>query len=661
MKGVYGANVYNFSPTAFNLPNDYTKFVTEYTKEKDKEKQSGNKDLFWICKPADMSRGRGIFVFKELSDLNYDCNAVVQKYISHPYLIGGYKFDLRIYVAVPSFHPLRIYVYEEGLARFSTDKYDLGALGNLFSHLTNTSINKHSPMYAADKDQIGAGCKWTITQLRHFFWHSNIDDHSIWAKIINIIILTLIMQHGQVPKAENCFELYGFDVIIDENLKPWLLEVNFSPAMSCDCQTDILVKKPMLHDMMDILGFREKDKERGGEEHRTLMSKSRSVPNYQRHKKPLKSLKNKKVSNPKLPHITKSKVHSHSQGKSQGSASSQTSSERPESAFGEDTSDGNVVPVLPGHGLPSVQQNSNQSNNPLSKSQPFGTSTFMDWRSQSPTKYNTNYVKSLDKMHLGSDHTSYKGYKVRKRVSLEQKRYSVVKSKSSPLLQTKEQSSLSESSQYTTMSDGRQNHLLPAKSHTYPRHSIDGSRPVPNKSSLSHDDIASVSEKDDIENNNSRSLHPNSDYQDRKLSFPGASQSKISLQMGDNHSTSSNQEHRKSDSSRRVKRNSVLSSPKPRYLGNPYGLKKQNSFTSQTFSRSQTAKDKFVPRYGGFHLVFPFSDATRKCSSTANIDLRTIITECQKLLTEEIKGKEHFRLWAHPKSEASSLRTEPDV
>ena len=271
MKGVHGAGVYNFSPMSFNLPNDYTRFVAEHGKLKSKM----DPRLFsWICKPADMSRGRGIFIFREMSELQYDCNAVVQRYIANPLLIGGYKFDMRIYVAVPSFHPLTVYVFQEGLVRFSTEKFDLSSLNNVFSHLTNTSINKHSPNYTADKERVGPGCKWTITQLRYYLHQNHHDDRLLWTRIVNIIILTLLIQAPQVPKMRNCFELYGFDILVDENLKPWLLEVNFSPALGTDCQADVMVKKPMFHNLMDMMNFKDKDKERGGMEKHKLTGRT---------------------------------------------------------------------------------------------------------------------------------------------------------------------------------------------------------------------------------------------------------------------------------------------------------------------------------------------------------------------------------------------------
>jgi tubulin polyglutamylase TTLL2 len=96
-------------------------------------------------------------IFQKLSDLSYDNATVVQKYIENPLLIGGYKFDLRLYVCVPSYFPLTIYLYKEGIARFATQKFCLERLDDPFRHLTNFSLNKLGAGYLEQKERIGAG------------------------------------------------------------------------------------------------------------------------------------------------------------------------------------------------------------------------------------------------------------------------------------------------------------------------------------------------------------------------------------------------------------------------------------------------------------------------------------------------------------------------
>lgn len=57
-------------------------------------------------------------------EINSHDHVVAQKYISDPYLIDGLKFDLRIYVLLYGINPMKIYVYEDGLARFATTPYE---------------------------------------------------------------------------------------------------------------------------------------------------------------------------------------------------------------------------------------------------------------------------------------------------------------------------------------------------------------------------------------------------------------------------------------------------------------------------------------------------------------------------------------------------------
>lgn len=121
-------------------------------------------------------------------------------------------------------------------------------LNNPFCHLTNSSLNKLGPGYAEQKDRIGAGkcnlnkidrlldgnctnsdisgCKWSFRQLRQYFQQIGIRDWLLWQKISALVTLTVLSQSTSIPQTINCFEFYGFDVLIDEKLKPWLLEVS---------------------------------------------------------------------------------------------------------------------------------------------------------------------------------------------------------------------------------------------------------------------------------------------------------------------------------------------------------------------------------------------------------------------------------------------------
>jgi Tubulin-tyrosine ligase family len=56
---------------------------------------------------------------------------------------------------------------------------------------------------------------------------------------------------------KHCFELYGYDIIIDQNLKPWLLEVNASPSLTANTREDYLMKTEMLHGMLDVVDMEQ--------------------------------------------------------------------------------------------------------------------------------------------------------------------------------------------------------------------------------------------------------------------------------------------------------------------------------------------------------------------------------------------------------------------
>lgn len=188
---------------------------------------------------------------------------VVQKYICNPLLVGRYKCDLRIYVCVTGFRPLTIYMYREGLVRFATEKFDLGNLQDAYAHLTNSSINQSGASYEKIKEVVGQGCKWTLSRFFSYLRNWDVDDLRLWRKINHVVILTVLAVAPTVPAAYNCFKFFRLDILIDDNLKPWLLEVNYSPALSLDCSTDVSVKRSLVHDIAELIylnGLRTEEK-----------------------------------------------------------------------------------------------------------------------------------------------------------------------------------------------------------------------------------------------------------------------------------------------------------------------------------------------------------------------------------------------------------------
>ena len=85
-----------------------------------------------------------------MDDFNPGDRYVVQRYIHKPFILDGYKFDLRIYVLFAGCDPMRIYIYKEGLARLATEKYiapNKDNLSDICMHLTNYAVNKDNPNF----------------------------------------------------------------------------------------------------------------------------------------------------------------------------------------------------------------------------------------------------------------------------------------------------------------------------------------------------------------------------------------------------------------------------------------------------------------------------------------------------------------------------------
>jgi len=99
-----------------------------------------------------------------------------------PHLLGGYKYDLRLYVLITSFEPLTIYLYQDGLVRFATQPYTTKNRKSRFAHLTNFSVNKKASNYKkAGKDDVEENSsKWRLKTLANSFKQQGLNWAEIW-------------------------------------------------------------------------------------------------------------------------------------------------------------------------------------------------------------------------------------------------------------------------------------------------------------------------------------------------------------------------------------------------------------------------------------------------------------------------------------------------
>ncbi|XP_077656173.1 putative tubulin polyglutamylase TTLL9 isoform X2 [Urocitellus parryii] len=177
-------------------------------------------------------------------------NYVAQRYIENPYLIGGRKFDLRVYVLVMSYIPLRAWLYRDGFARFSNTRFTLNSIDDQYVHLTNVAVQKTSPDYHPKK-----GCKWMLQRFRQYLAsrHGPEAVEALFRDMDNIFIKSLQSVQKVIISDKHCFELYGYDILIDQDLKPWLLEVNASPSLTASSQEDYELKTRLLQDTLHVV------------------------------------------------------------------------------------------------------------------------------------------------------------------------------------------------------------------------------------------------------------------------------------------------------------------------------------------------------------------------------------------------------------------------
>ena len=245
-------------------PDDFAFVPRTWVLPGDAAPTEGRRKL--IVKPDGGSQGDGIFVASGWDDARCRLAAhgggarecTVSHYIGDPLLLGGLKFDLRVYVVVSSLLPLRVHLCREGLARFATQPYADASGRELGAHLTNYSLNVRTAGFEHndDPDDGANGSKRTLSAtLRELEREAaGFDAAAFWGQLEELVAKTCVAMRplllhnaarrrgggfggggsGGGEEVERCFQLLGFDVLIDKALRLHLLEVNNNPSLGLD-------------------------------------------------------------------------------------------------------------------------------------------------------------------------------------------------------------------------------------------------------------------------------------------------------------------------------------------------------------------------------------------------------------------------------------------
>lgn len=242
---------FEYIPVTFHLINgendkNFQKFAQMFEFYQENCKSDPLLNNLWVIKPGEATnRGVGISVCGTMQEIlqivnqkivknNIKRTFIVQKYIYRPLLYRNRKFDIRCYVLVTIFNNnIQGYLYKEGYLRTSCSEFSLSQVNDKFIHLTNDAIQKNSPDYGKFED----GNKLSYQEFQDYLdeiGQSVQFKETVYPKIKEMARDSLIATWKllDLNKRFHCFEVFGYDFMLDEMFKPWLIEVNTNPCLA---------------------------------------------------------------------------------------------------------------------------------------------------------------------------------------------------------------------------------------------------------------------------------------------------------------------------------------------------------------------------------------------------------------------------------------------
>lgn len=228
-------------------------------------------DNLWILKPSNLSKGRGVRVVWQFDWLRRELRKgrlpvfryegdeyeyIVQRYIRNVLLLDGKKSELRIYWLIASLDPLLVLMYPEGTARLTSMPFKLDDFSNPLIHITNVYQQKKHGGVDPDTE-----LKWDFARLQDYLSRAKGAPPDFLTRVLPerlrqclaYVVRACEEQLRETPVEGLFFGLYGADVILDEELRPWLTEVQRGPGLSHDDTIKQRVLPPMLRGAVSIV------------------------------------------------------------------------------------------------------------------------------------------------------------------------------------------------------------------------------------------------------------------------------------------------------------------------------------------------------------------------------------------------------------------------
>jgi len=195
----------------------------------------------WIIKPCSESHGNGIFLSSNFDEITDHMNNqpegskpwLAQRYVEKPLLLrNSRKFDIRVWVLLT--HDFKVYLHREGVMRTSSVEFTMSDLKNKFIHMTNHSIQEEHEDFGKHEE----GNEIFFESFDHSdLLEVDITLDEIMSQIKEAVRETFLAAKPVLERIDeiddyHSFMFFGFDFMLDEDKKVWLLEVNASPAVA---------------------------------------------------------------------------------------------------------------------------------------------------------------------------------------------------------------------------------------------------------------------------------------------------------------------------------------------------------------------------------------------------------------------------------------------